>query len=53
VEELLRYVEFDPVQLLARYRDKIAAAGLNAEEQTAYQQFLANGLEGYTYLEEP
>jgi len=53
VEELLRYVEFDPVQLLARYRDKIAAAGLNAEEQTAYQQFLASGLEGYTYLEEP
>ena len=53
VEELLRYVEFDPAQLLARYREKIAAAGLNAEEQAAYQQFLANGLEGYTYLEEP
>jgi len=53
VEELLRYVEFAPAQLLARYRDKIAAAGLNAEEQAAYQQFLASGLEGYTYLEEP
>ena len=53
VEELLRYVEFDPAQLLARYRDKIAAAGLGAEEQAAYQQFLASGLEGYTYLEEP
>jgi arginine decarboxylase len=53
VEELLRYVEFDPAQLLARYRDKIAAAGLEVEEQTAYQQFLASGLEGYTYLEEP
>ncbi len=48
VEELLRYVEFDPAQLLARYRDKIAAAGLDAEAQTAYQQFLASGLEGYT-----
>ena len=48
VEELLRYVEFDPAQLLARYRHKIAAAGLNAEEQAAYQQFLASGLEGYT-----
>jgi arginine decarboxylase len=53
VEELLRYVEFDPAQLLARYRDKIAAAGLDEEEQAAYQQFLASGLEGYTYLEEP
>ena len=53
VEELLRYVEFDPAQLLARYRDKIAAAGLDAAEQAAYQQFLASGLEGYTYLEEP
>ena len=53
VEELLRYVEFDPAQLLARYCDKIAAAGLDAEEQAAYQQFLASGLEGYTYLEEP
>jgi arginine decarboxylase len=53
VEELLRYVEFDPAQLLARYREKIAAAGLEPQEQTAYQQFLASGLEGYTYLEEP
>jgi arginine decarboxylase len=53
VEELLRYVEFDPAQLLARYRDKISAAGLDEEEQAAYQQFLASGLEGYTYLEEP
>ncbi|MGB7933382.1 MAG: biosynthetic arginine decarboxylase [Gammaproteobacteria bacterium] len=53
VEELLRYVEFDPAQLLARYRDKIVAAGLDAEEQAAYQQFLQSGLEGYTYLEEP
>jgi arginine decarboxylase len=52
VEELLRYVEFDPAQLLARYRDKIAAAGLDEVEQTAYEQFLASGLEGYTYLEE-
>jgi arginine decarboxylase len=28
VEELLRYVEFDPAQLLTCNRDKIAAAGL-------------------------
>jgi arginine decarboxylase len=28
VEELLRHVEFEPAQLLARYRDKIATAGL-------------------------
>jgi arginine decarboxylase len=53
VEELLRYVEFDTAQLLARYHDKIAAAGLDAQERIAYQQFLASGLEGYTYLEEP
>jgi hypothetical protein len=28
VEELLRHVEFEPAQLLGRYRDKIATAGL-------------------------
>jgi arginine decarboxylase len=53
VEELLRYVEFDPVQLLARYRDKIAAAGLQRDERAAYLRFLTSGLQGYTYLEEP
>jgi len=52
VDELLRYVEFDPKRLMARYREKIAAAGLTGLERTACLQALEGGLSGMTYLEE-
>jgi len=52
VDELLRYVEFEPKRLMARYREKIAAAGLSGLERTACLQALEGGLSGTTYLEE-
>ena len=52
VEELLRYVHFEPEQLLASYRDKIAASDLAPEHRQLYLDTLAQGLQGYTYFEE-
>jgi arginine decarboxylase len=53
VDAVLRYVQFDPQDLLAAYRSKIAAADwLAAAEREAYLDELATGLEGYTYLED-
>ena len=51
VEELLRYVEFEPKQLLAYYRDKLAAAGLSHEERDDYLRVFESSLEDTTYLE--
>jgi len=48
---VLRCVHFDPKDLLASYRDKIAAAAcLGAEERDRFLSELTAGLEGYTYL---
>lgn len=52
VDELLSYVHFEPQELLAAYERKIAAAKLNPETAQAYLKELADGLNGYTYLEE-
>jgi arginine decarboxylase len=52
VDELLRYVEFEPKRLLARYREKINAAGLVGVERTACLQALEGGLTGTTYMED-
>jgi arginine decarboxylase len=52
VDELLRYVEFEPKRLMARYREKITAAGLTGLERTICLQALEGGLSGTTYLED-
>jgi arginine decarboxylase len=52
VDELLRYVEFEPKRLLARYREKLNRAGLKGAERTACLQALEGGLTGTTYLED-
>ena len=52
VDELLRYVEFEPKRLLARYREKLNSAGLTGAERSACLQALEGGLTGTTYLEE-
>jgi len=52
VDELLRYVEFEPKRLLARYREKINAAGLGGAARSACLQALEGGLTGTTYLED-
>ena len=51
VADLLRYVRFEPEALRAAYRDRIAAAGLDPDQRTAYLRELEAGLDGYTYLE--
>jgi arginine decarboxylase len=52
VDDLLRYVHFDPVELMALYRDKVTAAGLSESQRNDFLETLAHGLEGYTYFEE-
>lgn len=53
VEEVLRYVHFDAEELLAAYRTKMGEApGLTAAERASYLEELAQGLKGYTYLED-
>jgi arginine decarboxylase len=52
VDELLRYVEFDPKCLMARYREKLNAAGLTDAERNMYLQALEGGLTGSTYMED-
>ncbi len=52
VDELLRYVEFDPKRLVARYREKVRAAGLEGKDKAACLQALEGGLSGTTYLED-
>jgi arginine decarboxylase len=51
VDELLRYVHFDPEQLREAYRSLIKGAGLNEAEAAQYAGELDAGLTGYTYLE--
>jgi len=53
VGAVLRYVHFDPEDLLAAYQSKVAAANWldNAARERCLEE-LAAGLEGYTYLED-
>ncbi len=51
-EVVLRYVHFEPSELVSRYHSKIhAATSLNPQQRAQYQQELEEGLKGYTYLE--
>ncbi|HKJ09132.1 MAG TPA: biosynthetic arginine decarboxylase [Gammaproteobacteria bacterium] len=52
VDELLRYVHFEPDALRAAYRDKAARADLSDQQRAAYLDELEAGLTGYTYLED-
>lgn len=52
VDELLRYVDFDPARLMQTYRGKVQSADLSPERRARFLEVLAAGLEGYTYLEE-
>jgi arginine decarboxylase len=52
VDELLRYVHFDPEQMLRSYRDKLRAAAIPDRVADDYYDQLKAGLYGYTYLED-
>jgi arginine decarboxylase len=50
VDELLRYVHFDPEQLREAYRGLVESAGLDEVEAERYLGEMEAGLTGYTYL---
>jgi arginine decarboxylase len=52
VDSVLRFVHFEPQELLAAYREKIAAATLSDAERAPLLAELEAGLQGYTYLED-
>ncbi len=50
VDELLRYVHFDPAQLREAYNRLVEEAGLKKPEASQYLDEMEAGLTGYTYL---
>ena len=57
VSEVLRYVQFDPEELLAKLRRDVEAAvhsgHLQDQQAGRVLKFYEEGLQGYTYLEDP
>lgn len=52
VAKVLQYVNFEPTALLQAYERKFAASDFDQSTQQNLLAELANGLSGYTYLEE-
>ena len=52
VDELLRYVHYDPEEMLERYVRKLQAGGVGEALLDSYYRELKAGLQGYTYLED-
>ncbi len=50
VDELLRYVHFDPEAMLTSYLQKLRAEGVSEAYIDSYYRELKAGLHGYTYL---
>jgi arginine decarboxylase len=53
VDELLRYVHFEPQQMLERYRQKLSARGIAHDRLDSWFRELKAGLHGTTYLLSP
>ena len=57
VNEVLRYVQFDPEELLGKLRRDVEAAvhagQLQDQQAGRLLKFYEEGLQGYTYLEDP
>ncbi|MDX1823083.1 MAG: biosynthetic arginine decarboxylase, partial [Thiohalomonadales bacterium] len=52
VDSVLRYVHFNPDDLLEQYRAKLEQTELSEMQQQQYWEELGAGLHGYTYLED-
>jgi arginine decarboxylase len=52
VDSVLRYVNFDPAALFARLQGAVAESPLSERQRALCQETLADGIEGYTYLED-
>jgi len=53
VDELLRYVHFEPQQMLERYRQKLSSRGIPHDRLDSWFRELKAGLHGTTYLLPP
>jgi arginine decarboxylase len=54
VTDVLQYVEFNPQELAQQFRRKVdRAQGITREERNTFIAEYMDGLEGYTYLEDP
>ncbi|HEX4939213.1 MAG TPA: arginine decarboxylase, partial [Candidatus Kapabacteria bacterium] len=51
VDHILRYVEYDPMQLQQQIHEQLLMTGLSKELQSEFLGELREGLVGYTYLE--
>lgn len=52
VDELLRYVHFDPQAMRSTYRRRLREQGIDDAEAARYLAALEAGLQGYTYLQD-
>jgi arginine decarboxylase len=52
VDSVLRYVGFEPQQLLERMRSAVAAGDLDERQRALCLETLVAGISGYTYLED-
>jgi arginine decarboxylase len=52
VSSVLRYVNFNLDDILARFANKLNEAKLSPSDTAAYLAEVRDGLDGYTYLEE-
>jgi arginine decarboxylase len=52
VDQLLEFVHYDSKRLLAQYRNELDQSNLSDVEKDCYYEELADGLSGYSYLEE-
>ena len=50
VDDLLRYVHFDPADMQAVYRQKIVDQAIEPDRAALFESILTSGLHGYTYL---
>lgn len=51
VDDILKYVNFDPKLLLQKIHEQLLHSELSNDEQSIYLAELREGLVGYTYLE--
>ncbi len=51
MDHILRYVQFDTMQLQQQIHEQLVLTDLSRAEQAAFLKELREGLTGYTYLE--
>lgn len=52
VADMLRYVQLDPNELMALFRNQVQASDLDEELRAQFLEEFESGLYGYTYLED-